>query len=142
MAKCIRCGHELKLDCDLSHEEDIDKKYYVCPHCGITYDVTLPIDEDKQDYSYYNDSVKCDVSDENHGYEGKCTECGHYVIIMNNFMRSEVYGDVNEEDVDENGVLKDDAIVDCLFCPNCGADIMVVPPKPSEEEKYDYFKDN
>lgn len=37
MAKCIRCGHELKLDCDLSHEEDIDKKYYVCPHCGITY---------------------------------------------------------------------------------------------------------
>lgn len=145
MPKCIRCNHELEL---LSSDDEMydlveegEAKCYVCPYCGARYDVGIPDDDEKERYHYYNKDAECTISNENHGYEGKCLECGHYLIIMNNFMRSEVYGDVDEEDLDENGLPKDDTIVDILYCPNCGSDITAVPPKPSEENSYQYYKD-
>ena len=146
--KCIRCGHELIFLNDLSFEEAINDsdfeeaalKMYYCPHCGIDYEVGIHGEEYRNEFHHYNKDVECNVSDEFHGYEGRCTECGHYVIIMNNFMRSEICGDVDEDDVDENGIAKDDTICDILFCPNCGADITVIPPKPSEEEEYEWYK--
>lgn len=144
MAKCIRCDHELELLTGDEYDEIYDEegvKYYVCPYCGARYDISIPDDDEKENYHLYNEEIECTVSDENHGYEGRCLECGHYLIIMNNFMRSEVYGDVDEEDVDENGIAKDDTIVDILYCPNCGANITATPPKPSEEMNYDWYKE-
>ena len=140
--KCAACDHELEVMTEYQWDEEDNMKTYICPHCGRIYDVELTVDEDKQYYHHYNDDVNCTISDENHGYEFKCTECGHYVIITNNFMRSEVYGDVDEEETDENGLLMDDAIVDILHCPNCGASITVVPPKPSEEKNYPAYNNN
>ena len=148
-AKCIRCGNTLVLINDMSFDEaindsDFDEaslKQYNCPYCGIDYEIGIHGEEYRNRYHHYNKDVNCDVSDENHGYEGRCPNCGHYVIIMNNFMRSEICGDVDEDDVDENGIAKDDTICDILFCPNCGADITVIPPKPSEEENYDWYKE-
>jgi predicted RNA-binding Zn-ribbon protein involved in translation (DUF1610 family) len=144
MAKCVRCGHDLELINDEESKYPLEEegiKRYMCPYCGVIYDVQIPEDEEKEDYHYYNDKVECTISDENHGYEGKCPECGHYVIILNNFMRSEVWGDVDEDEQDENGLLVDDTIVDILQCPNCGASITAIPPKPSEEKDYPYFQE-
>lgn len=141
MAKCYRCETELELLPEVYEGENEEVRRDVCPHCGIIYDTLLPDPEERQEFHFFNESAECTVSDENHGYEGKCPNCGHYVVAMNNFMRSEVYGDVDEDDVDEYGLLKDDTIVDCVYCPNCGANITVVPPKPSEEANYPYFKE-
>lgn len=142
MAKCYRCESELELQPEDYEGEFQEIKKFVCPHCGINYDNLLPEEDERENYHYYNNKVECSVSDENHGYEGKCPICGHYVVIMNNFMRSEVYGDVDETETDEYGLYKDDTIVDICFCPNCGADITVVPPKPSEEKDWPYFNKN
>ncbi len=141
MTKCYRCDHELEVLEKEYDDESIEFTRYICPHCGIIYDTLLPEFSEKQYFHYYNDDVECNVSDENHGYEGRCPNCGHYEIAMSNFMRSEVCGDVDESDVDEYGIPKDDTIVDCLYCPNCGADVTVIPPKPSEEKNYPYFQE-
>ena len=139
MAKCYQCETELELLPEDYDGESQELKRFVCPHCGVIYDTFIPESEERQDYHYFNNEVECPISDENHGYEGKCPNCDHYVVAMNNFMRSEVYGDVDENDVDELGLYKDDVIVDIVFCPNCGADITVVPPKPSEQKDYPFY---
>lgn len=141
MAKCYRCETELELLPEEYEGENEEVRRDICPYCGIIYDTLLPDPEERQEFHFFNEDAECTISDENHGYEGKCPNCGHYVIIMSNFMRSEVYGDVDEDDVDEYGLPKDDTIVDCVYCPNCGANITVVPPKPSEEANYPYFQE-
>ena len=132
--KCAVCGENAKCVFD---EEGI--KSYLCFHCGMRYDIEFP--EDKECYPFYNSEVEDHTKNENHGCSYNCPVCDHYVILSGNFMRSEWCGDVDEEDVDENGLYNDDVIVDNMICPHCGAVIAAIPCKPSEEKDYPYFKE-
>lgn len=131
MAICSVCGKSLTLEYIDEDESNMIEgegklKHYVCGHCGTMYDVEA-FEEDN------------DVKNEWHGYDGKRTECGHYLIISNNFMRSEVVGDVDEEDVDEYGFANDDVICDTCFCPHCGSYLTLIPVKPSEKTKFRFL---
>ena len=144
-AYCMRCGAELKEipkedyiypnldeDCSGSISE------WKCPECGTYYAVTPPSEEDKENYPYYNDKLKDGFCDAHHGYDGFCPECGSHIIWSGDFMRSEVWGDVEQLDengnpiVDEYGIDVDDSLVSYVSCPYCGAYIEIVEAKPSE----------
>ena len=144
-AYCMRCGAELKEipkedyiypnldeDCSGSISE------WKCPECGTYYAVPPPRAEDKENYPYYNDKLKDGFCDAHHGYDGFCPECGSHIIWSGDFMRSEVWGDVEQLDengnpiVDEYGIDVDDSLVSYVSCPYCGAYIEIVEAKPSE----------
>ena len=100
--------------------------------------MTPPSEEDKENYPYYNDELKDGFCDAHHGYDGFCPECGSHIIWSGDFMRSEVWGDVEQLDengnpiVDEYGIDVDDSLVSYVSCPYCGAYIEIVEAKPSE----------
>lgn len=60
----------------------------------------------------------------------KCMRCGHDLIILGNFMLS---------DVDEELSDKDDAMITNMECPYCGARYEVTDTPISEMNKYQYF---
>lgn len=131
---CIRCGHPLTV-----MDDDDDFVRYECTHCGIIYDAVAADKESRDNLSYWNDNIE-EVNDEFHGYDGKCPICGHWLIVSGNFDRSEMIGDVDTTKLDEHGCYEDDTIVDDCVCPHCGTMLVVIPPKPSDESRYDYYK--
>lgn len=136
MAKCLRCDYEDLEECE-SYEDNV--KEYHCPHCGTHYIVGLVEESEKESYPAYNDELKKDFIDERHGYNGLCTECGRHIVWSSDFMRSETVGDVDIDDVDENGLPVDDALVSFVICPYCGCYTEIIEPKPSETGDYPYW---
>ncbi len=134
--RCAQCRNEV--ECFLN-EENI--KSYMCYNCGTRYDVETIEEECQEDYPYYNKDIEDTTEDTNHGCDMKCPVCDHWTVISRNFMRSEVCGDVDEDNVDEFGCLVDDSIVTDIVCPHCGTLITVIPCKPSEEKDYPFFND-
>ena len=146
-ARCMRCGALL----DKVPEEDyiypkLGDEYegslseWRCPECGTYYSVSPVDEEDKENYPYYNPELREGFADAYHGYDGHCPECGSHIIWSGDFMRSEVWGDVEVLDengkpvVDENGIDIDDSLASYVTCPYCGATIEIVEAKPSELE--------
>ena len=138
MAKCLRCGEELIGEDVLFDDES---KYYHCPNCGTQYVVNEVNENEKMCYPKYNKKLLKDFIDEYHGYEGLCTECGKHIVWSSDFMRSEIIGDIDMEDVDEYGIPTDDSLVSFVTCPYCGVYIEIIEPKPSEIKNYPYWKD-
>lgn len=140
---CIGCGHELERvpeeDMMSFCGEEHEVHEYRCPHCGVYETAYCPDEEDKDNYPAYNDETE-DIGDCDHGYYGFCPECGHHIIWSGDFMRSEVWGDVDGE-TDEWGCFKDDSLAPNVTCPYCGTSIEVVYPKPSEEKDYPAYNE-
>lgn len=121
---CMRCDHEL----ELVHEETADNFFcYICPVCLTLHWVSLPDEDLRNYYHFYNEEVDNEVANENHGYNGLCPNCGHHIIWGADFMRSEVMGDVDNEE--------DDSLASDVHCPNCGTAVTIIEAKPSELEK-------
>lgn len=137
---CMRCGHELEAVKPEDYmypnfdEDDFEGSVseWRCPYCGAYHSVTAPDEESKKEYPAYNEDADDSLGNASHGYPGFCPECGSHIIWQSDFMRSEVWGDVDEDDVDENGLPKDDSLVTYVLCPHCGAYIEIVDAKPSE----------
>lgn len=145
---CMRCGAEL---IEIPKEDyiypDFDEDGYCgsvmelkCPECGTYYSVSGVPEEDRNNYPAYNKELEENFVDAHHGYDGLCPVCGNHIIWSGDFMRSEVWGDV--EQLDENGkpILNewgfdaDDALASYVSCPYCGSYIEIVEAKPSELE--------
>ena len=137
---CMRCGAELE---PVPKEEWMYPSFeedgyqgsiaeYKCPECKTYYSVSPVDEESKMDYPAYNPELEKNFVDSHHGYDGFCPECGSHIVWSGDFMRSEVWGDVDEEDKDEWGCPKDDALASYVSCPYCGAYIEIVEAKPSE----------
>ena len=131
--RCIRCGEVL----ETRYEDDELYPDMICPKCGHVHLFQIPDEEYRNEYHYFNEEVE-GVKDEFHGYYGKCPICGNHLIISNNFMRSEVLGDV-EGPEDENGLLEDDTMTEEVMCPNCGTSVSLIPPKPSEYNNFPLY---
>lgn len=134
---CIRCNAELE---SIPQENFVypsfeeegyrgSKAEYRCPEC-LTYYCVSTLDDENETQEEEVNYIEYTISKE-HCY-GQCIECGHPVGWDSDFMRSEVWGDVDTEEKDEYGCSKDDALVSYASCPNCGAYIEIVEPKPSE----------
>lgn len=125
---CIRCGEKLKL---LSKDNETNEMELQCTYCG-TIELFYPCaDEDKENYAFYNSDVKDTLGSSSHGYDGFCPQCGNHIIWSGDFMRSEILGDVDDED--------DDSLSSNVFCPHCGASIDVIDAKPSDMKNYPAF---
>lgn len=137
---CMRCDHELiEVDAGLTGEE-LGVREFNCPYCG-TIEIFYPCpEEDRENYAYYNDENEDTLGGCDHGYPGLCPQCGSHIIWGSDFMRSEVLGDVDEDDVDEYGIPNDDALASSVHCPHCGASIDVIDAKPSEYHLYPLYK--
>jgi hypothetical protein len=134
--KCIRCGETL----DPLYDEEFDDEYttnLICPNCGCIHLTSFT--DDTEDYHYFNKEVE-GMKNENHGYIGLCPVCRNHLIIVNNFMRSEVLGDIDGP-VDQYGIFEDDSMTEEVTCPNCGTYVSLIPPKPSEEGNYPFYKE-
>ena len=133
--KCPLCDNNVECVFD---EEDL--KSFLCYHCGTRYDVEPVVEEDEKEYyPFYNKDLECDSEAESHDSHIICPICGHHTLLLGNFKRSEVCGDVNEDEVDEYGCYLDDVIVDSLFCPPSGTSIPVIPCTPSEYNHLPYY---
>jgi len=141
MAKCIRCDTEL-VATDNDYLDDVEVKSYLCPHCGTIHNTFLTTEEGEE-FPINNEELREQFIDCHHGYDGCCTECGMHIIWSGDFMRSEVYGDVDESEemMNEYGFSKDDSLVSNVFCPYCGAQIEVVEPRPSDYKDYPAYAD-
>ena len=140
MAECMRCSHELK-KIDNIDEYDIEVQEYQCPNCGAIEILYPCAEEDRKDYAYYSENVHDTLGGCEHGYPGLCPQCGSHIIWGGDFMRSEVLCDVDEDDVDEYGLPKDDALASNVSCPHCGAGIDIIEAKPSEYHLYPFYND-
>ena len=117
---CIRCGEELKL---LRNDNETNEMEFQCTYCG-TIELFYPCaDEDKENYAWYNDDVDDNLGGCSHGYDGFCPQCGSHIVWGADFMRSEVLGDVeNDEDDGLPGILSYCAGFYCCCARNgsCG----------------------
>lgn len=139
-AVCPICGHKLR---EITDNNDYEgEREFKCDNCGELVLLDECIDEELNSYPFYNDEVKDSVKNESHGYEGLCPKCGHHIIWGADFMRSEVIGDVDEDDTDEKGCPKGDSLAASVSCPHCGSQIYFVEPKPSELKDYPYYSDS
>lgn len=127
---CIRCETDLIL---VREEEDINEKEYRCPHCGVIELCYPCTDEDKKNYAWYNDNVDDNLGGCSHGYDGLCPQCGSHIVWGADFMRSEVLGDVENDE--------DDSLASSVSCPHCGASIDIIEAKPSEYSKYPAYNE-
>ena len=118
---CMRCDAPLER---FDYIEEEGCMTFKCPNCR-TIEIFTPCDRDEEDnYAFFNESVVDDLGNEEHGYHGLCPQCGSHIIWGADFMRSEVLGDVENED--------DDSIASSVSCPHCGGNIQIIDPKPSE----------
>lgn len=142
MAECMRCFHELVEVKNTEDEYDIEVKEYHCPHCGAI-EIYYPCEEeDKKGYAYYNDEIEDSLGGCSHGYPGLCPICGSHIVWGGDFMRSEVLGDVDEDDLGEYGIPKDDSLATNVMCPHCGGTIDIIDAKPSEYHLYPFYEEN
>ena len=142
MAECMRCFHELVEVENMYEGYDIEVKEYNCPYCGAI-EICYPCpEEDRDDYTYYNNDIEDTLGGSDHGYPGLCPICGSHIVWGSDFMRSEILGDVDEDDLDEHGLPKDDALASSVSCPHCGAGIEIIEAKPSEYHLYPYYKED
>ena len=142
--ECICCGYELEPVPVNEMMSCVDDDYvafeYRCPNCGVYETAYLPGEDERDSYPAYNEELDDSLGGCSHGYDGFCPECGSHIIWSGDFMRSEVWGDVDGE-VDQWGCFVDDSLAPNVMCPHCGASIEIVYPKPSEEKNYPYYKD-
>ena len=137
---CMRCDHEL-VEVPNELEDELGVREFNCPYCGAI-EIFYPCsEEDRENYSYYNEEVEDTLGGCDHGYPGLCPQCGSHIVWGSDFMRSEVLGDVDEDDVDEWGIPKDDSLASSVHCPHCGAGIDVIDAKPSEYHLYPFYKE-
>lgn len=142
MAECMRCSHELKEVDNMDEGYDIEVKEYNCPHCGaIEFCYPCP-EEDRENYAFYDENVEDTLGGCSHGYPGLCPICGSHIIWGSDFMRSEVLGDVDESELDEYGLPKDDSLATSVSCPHCGASIDIIDAKPSEYHLYPFYSED
>lgn len=126
---CVRCGSELvKPEEPFDTCEEVISEQYVCPHCGAYHTMTIDPEEDEYDE---NEPVVSSY----HGYPGECFRCGAHLVWSSDFMRSEVWGDCDENDE------KDDSLATNLVCPHCGAFFEVVDVKYKDELNYPYYQE-
>lgn len=139
MCKCLRCEHEMikvKPENFINPDrwnENSSYSEYSCSYCGTYYTVEGISEEEKHTVPKYNEELKKDFVDESHGYSGLCPECGKHIVWSSDFMRSEVIGDVDDEE--------DDALVSYVFCPYCGSMIEIIEAKPSEIKRFPISKE-
>ena len=140
MAKCLRCGHEMNkvkpehfINPYMVEEHDGDYSEYACPYCGTYYTVEGISEEEKETVPKYNEELKKDFVDTGHGYDGFCPECGCHIVWSSDFMRSEVIGDVDNDD--------DDALVSYVYCHYCGSYTEIIEAKPSELKRFPIYNE-
>jgi len=139
MCKCLRCEHEMikvKPENFINPDrwnENPSYSEYSCSYCGTYYTVEGISEEEKHTVPKYNEELRKDFVDESHGYSGLCPECGKHIIWSSDFMRSEVIGDVDDEE--------DDALVSYVFCPYCGSMTEIIEAKPSEIKRFPISKE-
>ena len=117
--KCGCCGADLKVD-EVMPEEMFDdelgeRTFLVCENCGVRYDVSEPSSENKKNFEFYSiggedigGRVDSDVMNEH------CLNCGHRIYVTGNFMLSDLWDDVKEED--------DMMSFNMSQCPYCGCE--------------------
>lgn len=134
MSKCLRCGHELvKVSDENRIYPDENTIEYACQYCG-TYITVREISEDEKDtVPKYNKELEKDFVDESHGYYGVCPECGKHIVWSSDFMRSEVWGDVEKDE--------EDSLVSYVYCPYCGSMIEIVEPNETELKRFPIYKE-
>lgn len=65
MEKCMRCQHDLILECNfmlseindneyMEEDDDAIVTYAHCPYCGARYQLTDTPESEKKDYPYWN----------------------------------------------------------------------------------------
>ena len=112
--KCVRC--ETDVDLDYGYDAEYEG---VCNYCGLTYLLTLPSDEEKQYYHFYNkNGVEAGIWTEPHGGSIKCPVCEGYATITGNFNRNEILGDVENEE--------EDSMTEEYDCQNCGMHLSII----------------
>ncbi len=132
--RCMRCGAPLV---KVSDDERMTPPYweeesgepveeYRCPEC-LTYHTVTPVDPESKDaYPAYNKEAAENFVDSYHGYDGECPKCGSHIVWSSDFMRSEVWGDVEDDE---------DTLVSYVSCPYCGAYIELVEATDKEREE-------
>lgn len=131
---CVRCGAELQKPNEPFYDQDgmdegVLTEEYQCPNCGAYHTMFIHTEEDEYDEN-------APVLSSYHGYPGECFRCGANLIWSSDFMRSEVWGDV-----DENNWEEDDSLATYCTCPHCGAMIEIVDVKYKDEMKYPYYQE-
>lgn len=135
---CYICRKPLELDensenCeynDYLDEENGIMKVATCPHCGIKYEYYIT---ESNELDTEEDYINCG----DQGF-GKCVHCGGTVVWTSNFMRSDYFDELKDED---------DAIVRSLVCGHCGCSIKVYEPTINEMKSCqfpywtDYFRE-
>lgn len=127
--ECMRCDSPLTL---IEEIEEIGQKTYLCENCGTIHVYYECPDEDKENHAFYNDDKEDSLGSSSHGYDGLCPNCGSHIIWSSDFMRSEVWGDVDNDD--------DDSLVSSVYCPHCGGSVDIIECKPSEYHKFPIYK--
>lgn len=98
---CTRCANELELLDICEGDEEVGNTYvFCCPHCGARYECTEVPEQERKDYDFYANGEE-DISMricEPDIFNVYCTNCGHRVSVSNNFMLSDYYDTIDNDD--------------------------------------------
>ena len=137
---CMRCEHDLEL---IQEEEEFGEKIYQCPYCGVIEHFYPCLEEEQENYGFYNDECEDTLGDCSHGYDGFCPQCGSHIVWGGDFMYTDLFpiDDDEEVELNEYGCPVDDSLVSNVYCPHCGASIDIIEPLPSQRHIYPAFAD-
>lgn len=131
--KCTRCFNDLIVE---EVVDDVNLTELICPNCGARYTCYEPEESERMEYDFYKNGE--DISGritEPDIYNSHCTNCGHHVYVVNNFMLSD-YDDTITDDDD-----------DCMNyiiceCPNCGMNEERWDTPENQKKHFPYWKED
>ena len=147
--KCVRCGGVLKPNPEIDFDEEMDIYEFICPECGAIHTLSIPEDDDRMNYPYWNGDKSAD-SGQGYGYDAICPFCvdkngehSHWMVWESDVKRSEMFG-LPKGTPSKDGYYPDDddyeSRVTSLICPHCGAMLTVGDCISKDYDKYPFWR--
>lgn len=146
--KCVRCGGVLKPNPEIDSDEEEGIYEFICPECGAIHTLSIPEDDDRKNYPYWNGDKSPD-NGHGYGYDAICPFCvdedgkhSHWMVWLADYKKSEYFGFPEGAESKDGYYPEDDykSCVSSLTCLHCGAMLTVGNYIPKDYDKYPFWR--